>query len=288
MMKNSYIIYFISTSFVTFSLQNGNCVHAASQQILLVGDSMASFMGHTLESFCQSAKVSNAGIGGTTAENWASFTANDIEQCQNNDWDSVYISVGGNDFLGSGCTMSTSELKSRMEGAIQNIVDNIAPGASTYLLTGYCMPFSSEEEGSEQCGSPSDFMPLSEVTSMVSVAMPAGSTLEVVNSVDICRGTSTSFSDEMFFQDPIHLNAKGYCKVFTQKSVQSALNCGSLPPEYYYNDHCDELELKIYGLNENCGNDDEESSAYSYSNQVLPIFNIFALLCLNLYMYNVL
>ncbi len=227
------------------------CEPTEVTNILAVGDSMTSYMGGLLESFCADSNVENAGIGGTTAEQWSEMTADDISGCGTTAWDVVYISVGGNDLLESGCTLSATELTTRMENAVTNIVNNVAPGASKYVMTGYCMPHTPEGDGGG-CSSPSDFAPLSEALRAVSadnVGLPPGApTLEIIDSIAVCGGSLSSFSSEVYFQDPIHLNARGYCEVFSQSSVQEALTCSSV-----FEIDCDSLsDTEIPGLDGNC------------------------------------
>merc|ERR1712151_534985 len=118
----------------------------------------------------------------------------------------------------------------------------------TYVMTGYCMPAATEErrlrnQRRSLCSAPSDYAYLSEVMNDLSPSMPNGATLKVFDSIDLCGGSTTSFSDEMYFQDPIHLNSKGYCKVFTPDAVQNALKCGASEPI-----DCDSFNTEIYGL----------------------------------------
>lgn len=236
-----------------FFLQWITLSRAAANNVLLVGDSFSSFMGQTIKSFCSDVNVYNAGIGGTTATQWASFTSDELETCkdeQDMTYSSVLISVGGNDLLESGCSLSTTELRQVMEDAVLNVVTNVAPGATNYVMTGYCMPAAPEEEAGEGCNSPQAFAKLSEAFKDINVSMPSGSILTVVDSFEVCGGSSTAFSDEKYFQDPIHLNAKGYCKVFTQDAVQTAMSCGTTTAI-----DCDSFETEIYGLDENCLDD---------------------------------
>ena len=98
-------------------------------------------MGQQLESFCSNLEVTNAAIGGTTADEWAGTNSNILAECgPTKDWDIVYIAVGQNDLAYTGCSMSSSVLRSKIESAVENIVSNVAPGASKYVLTGECMP----------------------------------------------------------------------------------------------------------------------------------------------------
>ena len=235
-----------------------------SNSILAVGDSMTEFMGQILESFCMNSKVTNAGIGGTTAEQWASYTSEEISECgSDSDWNTVYIAVGGNDLLESGCTTTSTELADRMERAVKNIVTNLAPGASKYVMTGYCMPSQAEDEESG-CKDPADFSALSDALVILSadtgnLGLPSNASLEVIDSLTVCGGSATSFSSQAYFQDPIHLNAKGYCEVFSQPSVQAALTCDAGAGSNGYN--CDSLDnAEIPGLDNNCASGDGNGS----------------------------
>ena len=228
-----------------------------SSRILMVGDSMAEFMGQALESFCANSKVYNAGIGGTTAQQWSSYSKDDLpSECGMGSWDVVYISVGGNDMLNSGCSMTSSELKDRIENAITNVVNNLAPGASKYVLTGYCMPSQPEEDSNSAggCNTPADFLAISDAFNDISSQSLglSNSSLVINDSISLCGGSKSSFSDFQYFQDSIHLNAKGYCNVFSQPSIQSGLLCDASEEET----DCASLNgNELYGLEENCYSD---------------------------------
>ena len=196
-----------------------------ANKILFLGDSMAEFMGESLlEEICGDSTVVNAGIGGTTAQQWAEY---DVDDYRSQEWDAVYISVGGNDFLGSGCFLGTDVLKSRIEAAIENIVWEIAPGASSYVVTGYCMPKAPLPIPGDVCSKPSDILPLQQALAALSPNLPEESKdkLTVIDSLEFCGGSVSSFSDPKFFMDTIHLNPRGYCEVFSQPSIQQSLLC---------------------------------------------------------------
>lgn len=224
---------------------------SAQKKVLLVGDSMSSYMGQTLESICAGTEVFNAGIGGTTAQEWASYSSNVVNSCGGGPWNVVYISVGGNDFLQSGCTISMSELIKNVENSVVNIVTNIAPGAEKYLMTGYCMPTAS----TDGCGTPTDFSSLSIAIQNISPSLPNGVDFEVIESQNVCGGDASTFSNSLYFQDVIHLNSKGYCAIFTQPRVQNVLSCENASTDL----QCETYTTPIYGLEQNCANDDPET-----------------------------
>jgi len=118
----------------------------ATNNILVVGDSMGSYMGKTLENICPGAAIQNAAIGGTTALQWANdFNAEALDSCSNpSTYNHVYMSFGGNDLLES-CSISASALEGRIKNAITNVKDTIAPGATSYVLAGYCQVRENDE-----------------------------------------------------------------------------------------------------------------------------------------------
>ncbi len=276
-MKYNHREIIILLNFRLAFLLGGSVLAEPVSNILILGDSMGEFMGKTLESFCSDVTVENAGIGGTTADQWTKATAQIISECTattdvaSTSWDAVYISVGGNDLLLSDCTIRSDELVEKIESAVKNIVLNVAPGASTYLLTGYCVPHAPEDESeSSGCSKPSDYNALSDAfaimqTNGINVDELNGTnssdvTIEVIDSSNACGASSSSFSNQMYFQDPIHLNSKGYCKVFTQAAVQNALSCSNGTPQDFLD--CESIDFDIYGLDGNCATGTDENSAY--------------------------
>jgi len=229
-------------------------------EILMVGDSMSEFMGQSLESFCGGSTVFNAGLGGTTAEQWAEYEAEVLPQACGSDWEVVYISVGGNDVLESECSISVGELRDRIERAIENIAFNIAPSASKYVLTGYCMPASPEEDNGGGCSDPSNYSVLPAVLKVISPTLPDSTSLEIVDSFGACGGSTSSFSDPGLFQDAIHLNARGYCTVFSQPAVQESFKCSSPNDNDIINDCMSLSESELpSGREQNCVHGGEDS-----------------------------
>jgi len=210
---------------------------AKAASVLIVGDSMGQYMGKTLQSICLGTEVQNAAIGGTTADDWASYTSDVLKGCKGGTWDVVYIAVGGNDFLKSRCALSVQLYEDKVFAAVTNIIDNVAPKASKYLLTGYCMP------STGICSNPSEFIQYSAAYANLIERLPD---VEIVNPVTTCGGSTSSFSDSKYFQDSIHLNSKGYCKVFTQSDVTKFLSCGENALD------CNSPGFEIHGLNQRC------------------------------------
>lgn len=200
--------------------------------ILVVGDSIGLAMGEAfLEGVCAESNVCNAAISGTTAAQWAKYNDKQVKEC-GGDWDVVYISVGGNDSLASGCSMGSVDLAAIIQAAVTNIRFNVAPGASKYLLTGYCVPAESPNSG---CADPSNIEVMSDALKLIDTE---DGYVEVIDSYSVCGGSATSFSDKKYFWDVIHLNENGYCKVFTQPDIQKSLSCSEI-----ISMDCDTLEV---------------------------------------------
>lgn len=267
-MKEQSILHNLLLGFVTAQQFLPFTANAKKNRILHVGDSYAYRLGQTLEKYCKGSEVVNAGIGGTTAEQWSQWEQKDIfmNSCKDEDmnFDEVYISVGGNDFNGSGCTLSHEELTTRMEDAIHNIVYNIAPGAKTYVVMGYCITPEPVVRGNvppelQHCTEPGAAHPIDPTKTPLKVDMPPGSVLDVYDSAYACGGTETSGGDPKYFKDSQHPNAMGFCKIFTESSdVQDSFRCEKQPPL-----DCDDLNFELYGYDEVCELRGEESAPKS-------------------------
>ena len=132
------------------------------------------------------------------------------------------MSYGGNDLIGSGCSITAADLATKMANAIENTRTTLYPTATTYVLAGYCQVYQNVD-----CpGGASDFSALDDaLTSLASTY--ANTNVKIFNHMTVCGGTSSSYSDGSYFQDAIHLNAKGYCTYFTQSDIATELQCGS-------------------------------------------------------------
>jgi len=132
------------------------------------------------------------------------------------------MSYGGNDLIGSGCSITAADLATKMANAIEHTRDALYPTATTYVLAGYCQVYDNVD-----CpNGASDFSALDDaLTSLASTY--ANTNVKIFNHMTVCGGTSSSYSDESYFQDAIHLNAKGYCTYFTQSDIATELQCGS-------------------------------------------------------------
>ncbi|GMH84932.1 hypothetical protein TrVE_jg5963 [Triparma verrucosa] len=218
---------------------------ADAAKILIVGDSMGEFSTNVLETYCAGAEVKNAGLAGTKADDWANdINADAVKGCGSS-FDYVWMSFGGNDMLESdGCSMTAETMQSKVTAAINNVKTNIAPGATKYLMTCYCQP-KSAESGSA-CNTPEKTVPL---CAGIKAACDLDSNVEYVDSFESCGGSSSAWSNPGYFEDAIHLNKRGYCKVFTQAAIQTLFQCG----ERAYD--CDNEDCTMTGYNLQCAGD---------------------------------
>jgi len=235
---------------------------SAATNILIVGDSIGQYLEDTfLEELCIGSNVCNAAIGGTTAEQWANYGSDIVQECNDefDYWDVVYISVGGNDGLLSGCTITADELGSRLQVAVTNIMD-VAPGALKYLLLGYC---SSPIQSTDFSGC--DLAKMSEALDSLDTE---DGLVEVIDSVEVCGGSATTNSEEKYFADPIHVNNNGYCMMFSQPAVQTALSCSEISSM-----DCETLEIiqskNTDSSDQNSGSDKNGKSAEAADGETL-------------------
>ena len=172
--------------------------------------------------FFTNSTVQNAAIGGTTADQWATAGTDALNGCSTTiDYDVVYMSYGGNDLLNSGCSISGADLATKMANAIEHTRNTLYPSATSYVLAGYCQV----AQNVDCPGGAEDFQALDVALTSLATTY-AGSNVKIFNHMTVCGGTSSSYSDASYFQDAIHLNAKGYCTYFTQSDMATQLQCG--------------------------------------------------------------
>jgi len=219
---------------------------AVASKVLIIGDSMGEFAATSLEKFCPGATVNNAAVGGTTADpDWTSGGLLDYvgsETCGGAP-DYIWLSVGGNDVLNTQCSASVEDIAAKITASV-NAVKAKAPTA-TILLTGYCVPAAPESQDAGGCGAPEKFQVIANALKQVS---DADTSLVYVDSSSACGGSATSWSPQTYFADAIHLNGRGYCKVFRQQGVQTALGCQT-DIEF----DCDQADCNIVGYDRQCG-----------------------------------
>jgi len=203
---------------------------------LVIGDSWAKQSFNYLADDCVGKTVGNFGVDASLAVNWASGACPQIPggSCSvaaaaqgAPGAQYVWLSVGGNDFVGGGCSASVPDLATVIGGVLA-AVKSALPTAKI-LMTGYCTPPSTAATFvPPACRAASQIGPLNDAVKMACDAT-VGCTF--VDATSACGGSRVAFSDASLFANPMHLNQMGYQRFFQQPGVQSALACG-VPAKY--------------------------------------------------------
>lgn len=196
---------------------------ALGANVLVVGDSWASRSLDYLSDVCAETSVVNRGEDGSTAYHWGqgSKARDAFSSVHGSGYSHVWLSVGGNDFLGLGCSLGLPMLSSVIGSALQK-VKAAAPSGITILMTGYSTP-----SGQLNHGSCTSFAALAILNEAVKAACQGEPACKFVDVTDACGGSSSSYSDVKYFTDAIHLNQQGYYRIFRLPGVQQVLGCGS-------------------------------------------------------------
>jgi len=183
---------------------------------------------------CKGSEVINKAAAGTTAYQWrvgGDQEASEAFAAAGSGVTHVWLSVGGNDFQspaegGGGpgsdsaaCKMSTADLSSRMQSAIDGV--NAAATANSManikiIVTGYCVPMGAVLA---EIGCAKDDM--ATLTSAYTKMAADNANVEFHDISAQCQQKK-----EYFISDGLHLNAKGYCKSLSLSTVQTAFGCG--------------------------------------------------------------
>ena len=182
---------------------------------------------------CKGCTVINKGVGGTTAYQWrvgGDQETNNAFADAGSGITHVWLSVGGNDFQspaegGGGpgsdsavCKMSTSNLGSRIQAAIDGVntaaTDNGITGHKI-ILTGYCIPTASTMTST---GCTNDDM---KTLSTTYTKMAADNSNVEFHDISM----QCEQKGKYFITDGLHLNKKGYCQAFSKADVQTAFGC---------------------------------------------------------------
>eukprot|EP00933_Yihiella_yeosuensis_P072080 TRINITY_DN80376_c0_g1_i1.p1 TRINITY_DN80376_c0_g1~~TRINITY_DN80376_c0_g1_i1.p1 ORF type:complete len:250 (+),score=42.62 TRINITY_DN80376_c0_g1_i1:105-854(+) len=193
------------------------------EKVLIVGDSMAEFAKSTLATHCGGVTVVNKGSGGSTAAQWAQNTdcCNTAEAVTavGTTPKIAWLSVGGNDFMNGGCS-TAQPLQSNIEKAIANLQAKAA--GVKVILTGYAgITADLEISGCSVTKIP-------DLNNVIKAAAAAkGATY--VDVLTVAGGTASTYANKGYFTDKIHLNSKGYCKLWTLPTLQLAFGCKNSP-----------------------------------------------------------
>jgi len=228
-------------------------VHAAAAEvdIILLGDSWAEFAGDSLEAWCARAGVvANKGVGGSTAAEWAgagcewAWAGSDsdrrrldarrgpgaprrLDACSAEDafadgvaYSRAWVSLGGNDALQNNCEPAAADVLAK---ALTEIA-TAAPAGLRVLVTGYgSVAERTEEEGCE----PPD---IERTNAAIRDAVRDLDFVDYVDVLDAFGGSAAAYSSWAFYEDAIHLNERGYERLFTLPAVQEFFECDTAAP----------------------------------------------------------
>jgi lysophospholipase L1-like esterase len=207
----------------------------AEADILIIGDSHAQASKNYLEQVCKGKKVNNLGVGGTTALQWSQnarggrCAGSSIGACSiaeafspkyGRGYTHLWISLGGNDFLMSRCTMSETELQHRINEVVKSARAAAGPNV-TIVLLGYPRP--TEQFSKRVCP---DLKPGDRKPNVFKDACTTDFNCRFVETAFVDGARSyDEFSSGHLHADGAHLNAQGYCALFTMKEVQDVFQC---------------------------------------------------------------
>lgn len=214
---------------------------AHATRILVLGDSYAQRSGNYLALDCDGTTVVNRGVGDSTAAEWAGgycdndagwYSFKDGQGCSATDafsskygsgYTRVWFSIGGNDYIYSGCMMPELYLIRLIKSAIVKIRD-AAPQGAKILMTGYCIPPGPLKMlGGLLCSDPHQIKNLNGAIKAACHQIPE---CTFVDATSACGGSDTRFSEPKLFADGIHVNQFGYSRIFAMPGVQSFFGCG--------------------------------------------------------------
>ena len=202
--------------------------------VLMVGDSSGSFSGDLLAIHCSGANVTNACVAGSKASEWAQeqYFSNAVTEAIRTASSSspithVWIGLGGNDVMDSCFSMTDS-----LEPVKQNIVTllgklrSVLPSNVVLFATGYAQPTPAYADQYQHCGyTPQHTKRLNDMWKEIA----ASHSVRFVDGIGAGQGSYTQWSDPAFFVDSIHMNERGYEKLWSKPELQTLLGCSAQP-----------------------------------------------------------
>jgi len=198
--------------------------------ILLLGDSWAAIAGDYAANICglsNSRLVTNDAKSGTTAAQWAEGeTAVGSMEKAEYDYEYVWLSLGGNDFLDNKCDIDISEeVAANIVTVIGHIVDNSPNEDIKILYFGYSVP------SDDVCGNGITAQLFEEQGAIIFDAIKASAYADYVTTFDISemfvKWGNGGLSDSYYYYDEIHLNQMGYLHLFSSYKVQRFFGCSA-------------------------------------------------------------
>lgn len=201
--------------------------------ILLLGDSWAALSGDAAANICglhTTRLMTNDAKSGTTASEWAD-KGTAVESLTNAkyDYQYVWLSLGGNDFLNNKCDIDMAEeVAADIITVIGHIVDNSANENIKILYMGYTVP------SQDVCGNGKTAELFEEQGAIIFNAIKSSDYASHVTLIDISETFvsawsygSEKLSDPYYYYDEIHLNMYGYLYLFSTYKVQKFFGCSA-------------------------------------------------------------
>jgi len=203
----------------------------SAADVLALGDSWAKHSLTYLADNCAGKTVHNGGVDKSTAVQWAAglcaAPAGPPSACNAqtafqgvHGVKSVWFSVGGNDFLQSGCQLTAAQMAKKVARAL--IALRAAAPTVNIVMTGYCTPPPAAAQAFPSCVLGS----IGTLNDGIKNACLGTHGCTFIDAVSACGGSRVAFSKPALFQDAFHLNQKGYQALFQMPGVQTALSCG--------------------------------------------------------------
>ena len=223
-MKDLLLILVTFLQLVKYSVANG--------AILLLGDSMAEWTDDALKDICKppfgsggtEREIQNDAISGSTAEEWVKQDlAKESFEDAKYDYQYVWLSIGGNDFLDSGCGVDNDTLSNYILTIISQIFESSSNEDLKILFTGYSVP------SEDVCGGGRTTTLIKATLEHQRNAIKSSTYSNRVEVMDITdefvTSSSAPYSDYKWYEDSIHLNDLGYIKLFSMPVIQDFFGC---------------------------------------------------------------
>jgi len=198
-----------------------------AKTIVLIGDSMSEFAKDTVDQFCGNVKSTNRGVGGTTATQWQTrdqdsdlYVPTAIKSDSGSCFDVVFVSLGANDQLETQCTENLSAIQSRVASVLAQI-NKVCPSSAIYM-TGYPTPRYDFEE-CENVRKGADTR--KHLNDPLKAACAAARKCTFDDAANIAGGSDSKPSPGPHHVDVVHMNSRGYCKLWERDSFRNMMGC---------------------------------------------------------------
>lgn len=229
-----------------YILQIHNVFAALNGETLVVGDSWAALSQNYLGTVCSLSTndytnvvrtIRNDAKSGSTALEWKEGETAKKSFENGKDYDFVWLSAGGNDFLGTKCLtefpngvnsfigglLGESTIANYVVDIIADIVESTSNPDLMILFTGYGYPTV------EICPDGDTIDQFNSLNDKIRNTINSSAYRNRVMTIDISdlfvTSLSSPFSDTTWYADDIHINEAGYDKLFSLPEIQSFFQC---------------------------------------------------------------